>query len=326
MISGLHSLLAQTVESGTDYAAPWVSYLISVLLFITVVLVVITVFGQKSEVQLSAQRQAAILAGHSDRNTLFENPLLKTILWMCLSVATSLNMPMAKRSLRKTLVSAGSPNFYTPEEYIALSIFHGLLMGAVFELFAIAMSGGFSFMIFVIGVIIGFAVSIYSIGEQATKRLRSITRQLPYSLDLISLSMGSGATFNEAILTVVRDATMDTDQAAALNTEFRSLLAEMDLGHTRREALENMARRVPLGTVQAIVASIIQAEELGTPLADVLHDQATTLRLERSVRAENLAASASMKILIPCLLLAVAVILTVFGPSIISIAQNGLFG
>ena len=62
-----------------------------------------------------------------------------------------------------------------------------------------------------------------------------------------------------------------------------------------------------------------------TPLGDILHDQATLLRLQRSVKAENAAASASVRILIPCLLLVMAVILAVFGPAIIRHVRGGLF-
>ncbi|HOF19064.1 MAG TPA: type II secretion system F family protein, partial [Phycisphaerae bacterium] len=109
------------------------------------------------------------------------------------------------------------------------------------------------------------------------------------------------------------------------NVELKSLLAEMDLGATRRKALQNLAARVPLDHLQSIVASVIQSEELGTPLADVLHSQATLLRLQRTVRAENLAAVASVRILVPCLLLLFAVILAVFGPAIIRALQGGLF-
>jgi tight adherence protein C len=97
------------------------------------------------------------------------------------------------------------------------------------------------------------------------------------------------------------------------------------LGTTRRRALENLARRVPMDAMRSIVASVIQAEELGTPLGTVLHDQATLLRLQRSVRAENRAAIASVRILIPCLLLVVAVMLAVFGPAIIRAVRKGLF-
>jgi tight adherence protein C len=89
--------------------------------------------------------------------------------------------------------------------------------------------------------------------------------------------------------------------------------------------MQNLAQRVPLEGMRGIVASVVQAEELGTPLNDVLHDQATLLRLQRSVHAENAAAVASVRILIPCMLIVVAVILTVFGPAMVRAFHNGLF-
>ena len=88
--------------------------------------------------------------------------------------------------------------------------------------------------------------------------------------------MGAGATFTEAVKTIVRH-----DEDDPLDMELKALLAEIDLGTTRRDALRNMADRVPLEAMQGLVASVTQAEELGTPLTAVLHDQATLLR-ERS--------------------------------------------
>ncbi|MBS3821321.1 MAG: type II secretion system F family protein, partial [Phycisphaerae bacterium] len=110
-----------------------------------------------------------------------------------------------------------------------------------------------------------------------------------------------------------------------LNVELRAVLAEMELGTTRRQALQNLANRVPIEPMRNLVSSVIQAEELGTPLSDVLHDQATLLRMQRSVRAENKAAVAGVRILVPCLLLVIAVLLTVFGPAIVRISTGGLF-
>jgi hypothetical protein len=57
----------------------------------------------------------------------------------------------------------------------------------------------------------------------------------------------------------------------------------------------------------------------------MLHDQAELMRLNRSARAEDLAAKASIRILVPCLLLVLAVILVVFGPMVIRYAREGLF-
>ena len=135
--------------------------------------------------------------------------------------------------------------------------------------------------------------------------------------------MGSGATFTEAVKTITR--TADENEDDPLKVELRALLAEIDLGTTRREALMNISERVPLESIRGLVASVSQAEELGTPLEKVLHDQATLMRMQRSVRAENKAAIASVRMLVPCLLLVVAVMLAIFGPAIIRTMQEGLF-
>ena len=314
------------LASTTFWATGWWDWLISMGLFLATALGVVSIFGQSGQVQMSPQRAAAIATGHTDRRTSFENPIFRPILWLLLRVAHRLNVPSGKRWLERQLTAAGSPNYYTPEEYLALSFLAGLALGAVLEVVQFLLTGQFSVMAIFLGLVIGVTLSIYQIAERASGRLRDITRQLPYALDLVSLAMSAGATFTEAVSTIIREQPAeDEDQQDPLNMELRALLAEIDLGTTRRQALENLARRVPLTSMRSLVASVIQAEELGTPLSEVLHDQATLLRMQRSVRAENLAASASVRILVPCLLLVMAVILTIFGPAIIRTMTGGLF-
>jgi len=308
------------IQWATDTWPDMWDVLISIGMLISVSLLVITIFGQKGEVHLSPQREAAIATGHTDRRTVFENTLLRPFLWILLAVSHRLNSSRVKNWLRRQLTAAGSPNFYTPEEYLARSMLVGLGRGSLLEICYLLLTGGFSFTIVIVGLVVGIGISIYQITESAGKRLRSITKQLPYALDLISLAMGAGATFTDAVKTIIRD-----NQTDPLNMELKALLAEIELGTTRRQALDNLATRVPLTAVRSIVASIMQAEELGTPLATVLHDQSQLLRMQRSVRAENKAAVASVRILVPCLLLVMAVILTVFGPSIVRTVQGGLF-
>lgn len=315
MIESIDILAASAFWAGGVW--DWV---ISVGAFGAVVLLVVCVFGQGGEIHLSPQRAAAIATGHTDRKTVFENPAFRPVLWILLSIAYRLNFPQAKAFLRRQLVAAGSPNYYTPEEYLALSMLAGLALGAILEVAHFLLAGHFSFTAILLGVVIGMGLSIYQIAEAAGKRLGAITRRLPYALDLISLAMGAGATFTEAAGTIVRD-----DQDDPLNVELRALLAEIELGTTRRDALKNMAGRVPLESMRSLVASVSQAEQLGTPLGTVLHDQATLMRMHRSVRAENKAAIAGVRILVPCLLLVMAVILTIFGPAIIRTIRGGLF-
>ena len=315
-------LAADTILSGGLLAqaiGAW-DVVLSAGIFAAVFLFVYAIFSQPGKIRMSAQREAAIATGHTDRKSLFEQPLLRPLLLLVLVLSHRLNMPKAKRWVRQSLIAAGSPKYYTAEEYLALSLFTGIVFAAVLELAYLLLFGHFGGVAFVIGLILGTSLSLYQLFDKAAKRIREIQRRVPYSLDLIALAMGAGATFTEAVRTVTRERVEDP-----FNVELRTLLAEMDLGTTRRRALQSLGDRIPLDSLRSIVASVIQAEELGTSLGDVLHDQATLLRLQRSVRAENLAARASVRILVPCLLLVMAVLLTVFGPAILRILRGGLF-
>jgi tight adherence protein C len=107
--------------------------------------------------------------------------------------------------------------------------------------------------------------------------------------------------------------------------ELNTVLAEIELGTVRSQALRNLADRIPLDGLRSIIAAVIQAEGLGTPLSAVLKQQADLLRLQRSVRAEKLAAAASVRILVPSLLILISVVLTVFAPVIIRAVKRELF-
>jgi tight adherence protein C len=235
-----------------------------------------------------------------------------------LATAHRMAAPRFKDWIRRTLLSAGNPNYYSPEEYLALSLFYGTVIALSVSLFYIVALGGFSLVSMVMGFLAGMGLTIYQLREAAAKRLRLIAKRVPYALDLISLAMGAGATFTEAIGTVVREKGDDP-----FNEELKVVLAEIELGTTRRQALHNLAIRIPIDMLRSIVASVIQSEDLGTPLADVLHSQASLLRLQRSVRAENLAAVASVRIMVPGALILFSVILAVFGPAVVRFIESG---
>jgi len=323
-MSAIADILA-VLPSAAIEADSWMwDVVLSVGIFATLVMLVVAVFRQPTEVKLSYERQAAIATGHTDRRTIFENSVLRPILWILLGAAYSIALPRLKEWLRRTLVASGNPDYYTPEEYLALSLFYGLALVVFLGVFYLVAFGQLSFLVMVAAFAAGMGVTIYQLYDKSRKRLRLISKRVPYVLDLIALAMGAGATFTEAVETIVRGGIDDTEDP--LNAELQAVLAEVDLGSTRRQALENLADRIPLDMLRTVVASIIQGEELGTPLADVFHSQATLLRLQRSVRAEDLAAVASVRILVPSLLILFSVILAVFGPAIMRFIRNeGLF-
>ncbi len=316
---GLDPSELQPEQSFWQMLGAW-DVILSVLILVDVALLIYSIFSQSANVRLSPDREAALATGHTDRKTVFETGGIKPLMWLLLPLTHRMNLPRAKRWIRGKLIAAGNPDYYTPEEYLALALASGTMLGVLLEVCFLAVMRSFSVTIFMLGLGLGIMMTIYQIYNRAEKRIRLISKRVPYSLDLISLAMGAGATFTEATQTVVREAGDDP-----FNTELKTMLAEMELGTTRRKALRNLAERAPLDSLRSIAASVIQAEELGTPLGEVLHQQASLLRLHRSVRAENAAAVASVRILVPSLLILIAVVIALFGPAILRIVERGLF-
>ena len=284
-----------------------------------VVVFVVGVFGQRGRAEMTPEREVALATGQADRRTAFETPALQPVMWLLLLLARAVQARQLKRKLRRVLVAAGSPSFYTPDEYLAVSMLWGLIAAALLETGNLLLAHSVSFALPAVGFVGGTALAIYWLHTQAAKRIREISRRIPYTLDLIALAMGAGATFTEAAATVVAE-----DRRHPFNVELNTVLAEIELGSTRAQALRNLADRIPLETLRSIVAAVIQAESLGTPLADVLKQQASLLRLQRSVRAEKLAASASVRILVPSMLILMSVVLAVFAPIIIRAIKGRL--
>ncbi|MBS3733907.1 MAG: type II secretion system F family protein [Phycisphaerae bacterium] len=302
------------------FVGEWMDAALTSVMGLATTMLVMAVFSQTGRVQLSPQREVALATGHTDRRTAFEHPYLRPFMMVLLSLSHRLAVPRLKDWLRRTLVTEGNRQYYTPEEYLAVTMATGLAAGGGFVLIVLIIYGQLSIPVLILGVVAGVGLALFQLRSRSRKRLREISKRVPYSLDLIALAMGAGATFTEAMETVVHE-----DPDDPFNAELGTVLAEMELGATRRQALQNLSARLPIEALQNIVASVIQAEQLGTPLGDVMHDEASLLRDQRSAEAENKAAGASVKVLFPTLLIMMACLLAVLGPMILKIVRGGMF-
>ncbi len=258
--------------------------------------------------------------GAGERQTTFEQPLLRPFMSMALSIARRLNLPGLRGRISQDLGASGNMKSYSEDEYLAICIACSVGLGIVSALAYLLLFGVFSPLVLVIMAAIGFYLPISSLSSEANRRLMRISKQLPYSLDLIAMMLGAGATFNEAIETLMRD-----DPEEDFNQELRLVRAEIEFGTSRAVALQNLAERIPLDSLRSVVGAVNQAEALGTPLSQILGSQAGMLRMHRSVRAEKLSASASLRILIPSMLILFAVMLIVFGPVILKMRTSSPF-
>jgi len=130
--------------------------------------------------------------------------------------------------------------------------------------------------------------------DMRNRRQKSIRKSLPYSFDLLSLGVEAGLDFSVAIKRLV-----DKMENSPLSQEFSHMLHDLQMGSSRREALGQLRERIDMMDVNLFVSSLIQADELGAPLAPILKIQSEMLREKRFQRAEEQAMKAPVKIIFP---------------------------
>lgn len=151
-----------------------------------------------------------------------------------------------------------------------------------------------------------------SIGRE---RAKALERSLPSAMDLCVLCMGAGTDFPSALAFATRELGLGHE---VCREELSVLLEQLSLGRTRVEALEDLSLRSGSQTVQQFVAAVCQSETKGTPLTEALSIQSSTLRQRRSVLAEEMAAKAGVRMMLPLMLMVCSVLLIIFGPFIIN--------
>jgi tight adherence protein C len=216
----------------------------------------------------------------------------------------------------RALVLSGDYLGLTPDEYVACTIL-GVILGFVVGGVYAAFGGAQAAQAFL--VVAGGLATYAQVGRVADRRSRDISRGLPYVIDLLALSMSAGLDFPGGIRQIV---TRSSKRDDALNEELERILQELSLGHTRKEALEAFADRTQSTAVTEFVASVVQSEKRGNPLAETLTIQAQVSRQRRSMRAEEAASRSSLLIYLPIVLLMITVLLVIAGPLVLKVMQN----
>ena len=140
-------------------------------------------------------------------------------------------------------------------------------------------------------------------------RREDVSRKLPDFLDLLSSSVAAGLSLNAAMIQSVGAV------AGPLRQELDSCLAEIRLGRSRADALTSMADRLNEPQTTTMVTALVQAEKLGSNIANVLIELAKDTRERRWIMAEERAARLPILMLIPmALFMMPSLYLMIFGP------------
>jgi tight adherence protein C len=221
--------------------------------------------------------------------------VLAPVLTRLRGYSSQLGPLQANDDLRFRLARAGLPAAADQRRFLSMRI--GLTLGLpalasvailgeavvnpLAPLFVVALAG------------LGWRLPSLWLSRRIDARQGQIVRSLPDTLDLIVVSVEAGHGL-EAALQIV-----STKLKGPLSQEIEQTLQEMMVGKPRRDALRELANRTDVPDLQLFIAAIVQADQLGVSIAQVLRVQAEAQRVRRRQRAEEQAAKAPVKMLIP---------------------------
>ncbi|MFU8806630.1 MAG: type II secretion system F family protein [Bradymonadaceae bacterium] len=232
-----------------------------------------------------------------------------------------LNLTSIRANLREKLMRSGFVGAYTPNEFLGSCCVSAVGGFVVALIFSVLVTDNPQIGIAVIGAGVGFFLPYLNLSGAIQNRLVEIDRRLPYTVDLLVLSMRAGLDFMTALDRVVTRGQIQNPDDPMVQ-ELGVVLQEMRVGTARSDALINLCERVDSEYLNSMVGSILQSEKRGTPLASVLEVQIDTIRNKRTQKIEKAASQAAVKILFPLMFIFGAVVVVVLGAMILKI-QGG---
>lgn len=225
---------------------------------------------------------------------------------------------MLERTAHK-LELAGSPGNISAAEFWAIRGVAAVVLGVLFFI----LLGNFGqdsarrLLYTLIVTVLGFFLPSLYLSASISRRQEAIIKKFPDALDLMSICVDAGLTFDGAM------ARVDEKWDDPLAREFGRVIYEIQLGKSRRQGLRDMANRMDVSDVSSFVAAILQAEHLGVSIGRVLRIQSEQMRIRRRQRAEEKAHQAPIKMLFPLVFLIFpSMFIVLLGPAGFTILRN----
>ncbi len=200
----------------------------------------------------------------------------------------------SRQNLMNRLDLAGRPGNLTPEDFAAVRIVSAAVTAAIGLGLGLLLANVVYLVIaMVAGAILGFYLPVLWLKQKVDARRADIQRGLPDAMDLLVIAVDAGLGFDAALARV-------TDKYKnALSDEFAKVLREVSLGRPRLEAMDEMGRSSGVEDLHNFIQAIIQSEQFGTGIGKILRIQADEMRRKRRQRAQEKAAQATLKMMLP---------------------------
>lgn len=303
----------------------WIIYLASLLSFAWAIVLVLSlyhVFNKKRLDIVERLRTLRISSQRTDEDDVLQLPFLeRTLRPVTRSLVSAISQVTPERLMTRTeemLSQSGNPrnikagDFLTFQGIVGLAVLglSGFFLGA--SGFPMVRAGLTAF------ALAGLAAYLpwFRLTALASGRRREILRRLPDVMDLLVVCVEAGLSFDMSILRVVERF------RGPVSEEFQRVLREIQLGRPRKDALKSMAERVNLTEITSLVNAILQTDQLGVGIANVLRLHADMIRDKRQQHIEELAMKAPIKMLIPLVFFIFpSIFIVLLGPAFLNIMK-----
>lgn len=171
--------------------------------------------------------------------------------------------------------------------------------------------------LFFIEIASGLVLPNFFLSKKIKARQKKIQNSLPDTIDLLTVSVEAGLGFDGALSKVI------DKMPGPLADEFDNVLQEIKVGKQKRDALRDMSDRIGIQDLSTFVSSIIQADQFGVSIGNVLRIQSEQMRQKRRQRAQEKAMKAPVKMIIPMVLFIFPTLFSVLlGPIVIQIMNT----
>lgn len=293
--------------------------LVPISVFITIVLLIWALSPPGNEsIEGRLRRHGYLPSGRrvADLNRPFSTRILNPFIERASTIVARITPEQMQQRTKEKLEQSGLK--ISPSGFLLLELVVGA--GLAISILSPALkSGTFGPREVLMGLIV-FALGIrlpdFWLSRKFSARQHKIRRSLPDALDLITICVEAGYGLDAALAKVAEKT------KGPLAGELSRALLEINLGKPRSQALKDMAQRANVAELQAFIATVVQAEQMGVSIASVLRVQSDSMRVRRRQRAEEEAMKAPVKMLFPLVLFIFpAMFVVILGPAVLRIAN-----
>ena len=231
------------------------------------------------------------------------------------TIAARLSRGNVLTRIQHHLDIAGNPGPWTAERILAFKGL-GLVCAGIGGLLVGLHSPSMLVLLPILAATAGFFLPDVLLYNAGLKRQIKVQGALPDALDMMTVCVEAGLGFDASMSQVARKT------EGPLAAEYARVLQEMQFGKSRVQALRSMTERTTVAELRIFVSALVQASDLGIPVAQVLREQAHEMRTRRRQRGEEAAQKVTVKILFPLIFcLFPALMIVVIGPGALNIAH-----